>query len=74
MDAIREMTQILHPPAWLNSLQMTREQANISGEAEQAATLLKLLDGSKYFQNSEFTLPLSNNMFSIRLVRRTGIR
>jgi Tfp pilus assembly protein PilN len=74
MDAIREMTAILHPPAWLNALQMTREQANISGEAEQAATLLKLLDSSKYFQNSEFTLPLSNNMFSIRLVRKTVVR
>jgi Tfp pilus assembly protein PilN len=78
MDTVREMTQILRPPGWLNSLQMTREQINVGGEAEQAATLLKLLDSSKYFQNSEFTLPLSHtqngDMFSIRLVRRTVIR
>ncbi len=77
MDALREMTQVLKPPAWLNSLQMTREQINIGGEAEQAAPLLKLLDSSKYFQNSEFTLPLSRapggDMFSIRLLRRTAI-
>jgi len=78
LDAVREMTQLLHPPAWLNSLQMTREQVNIGGEAEQASTLLKLLDSSKYFQNSEFALPLSrsqnSDMFSIRLVRRAVIR
>ncbi|HME08697.1 MAG TPA: PilN domain-containing protein, partial [Bryobacteraceae bacterium] len=77
MDAVREMTQILKAPAWLNSLLMTREQINIGGEAEQAAPLLKLLDSSKYFQNSEFTLPLSRSpggdMFSIRLVRRTAV-
>lgn len=78
LDAVREMTQILRPPAWLNSLQMTREQVNIGGEAEQAAPLLKLLDNSKYFQNSEFSLPLSrsqnNDMFSIRLLRRTVVQ
>ena len=75
LDTVGEMSQILKPPAWLNSLQLTREQVNIGGEAEQAAPLLKLLDSSKYFQNSEFTLPLSrsqnNDLFSIRTLRRT---
>jgi len=75
LDTVREMSLILKPPAWLNSLQMTREQINVGGEADQAATLLKLLDSSKYFQNSEFTLPLSrsqnSDLFSIRALRRT---
>jgi Tfp pilus assembly protein PilN len=78
LDAVREMTQIVRPPAWLNWLQLTREQINIAGEAEQAAPLLKLLDSSKYFRNSEFSLPLSRgqggDLFSIRMLRRTVIQ
>ena len=54
LDALLEITKLLPPPAWSNSINITRDQARISGEAPQAAPLLKVLDGSPLFENSEF--------------------
>ncbi len=74
LDALNELTHLLAPPAWLNSLQLTRTSVNITGEADQAATLIKLLDGSPQFQGSSFSLPLQKSaggeLFSIRSARR----
>ena len=73
MNGINELTNLLPPPAWLNSLQLTRDSVSISGEAERAEALLKLLDGSKQFRKSEFTLPITKTIngeaFSIHSVR-----
>ena len=54
LDALNELTHLLEPPAWSSSLDLTRDAARISGEAPQAAPLLKLIDSSALFQNSEF--------------------
>ena len=54
LDALRELTAMLAPPAWTSSINLTREQARISGEAPQAAPLLRTLDASPLFENSEF--------------------
>ena len=54
LDTLEELTKLLEPPAWSNSIDITREQARISGEAPQAAPLLRLLDSSPLFKNSEF--------------------
>jgi Tfp pilus assembly protein PilN len=54
MDALEELTKLLAPPVWTSSISMTRDQARITGEAPQAAPLLRLLDASPFFQNSEF--------------------
>lgn len=59
LDALAELTRLLKPPAWLKELELTRNSATLGGETEQAAPLLKLLDGSPLFQNSEFTRPIS---------------
>jgi general secretion pathway protein L len=59
LDALNELTKMLKPPGWLNALELTRDSVTLFGEAEQAAPLLKILDGSPLFQNSEFTMPLS---------------
>ncbi len=73
LDALNELTRLLPPPAWLSSLEMTRATANLSGEAEQAAGLLKILDASPMFQNSEFTMGISRvgsaEVFRIRTQR-----
>jgi len=53
-DVLLEVTALLTPPAWLQSLQLNRTEVTLSGEAEQAAPLLKLLDESKLFHNSRF--------------------
>jgi general secretion pathway protein L len=54
LDALQELTKLLAPPAWSNSIAITRDQARISGEAPQAAPLLRILDASPLFENSEF--------------------
>jgi len=49
---------------------------NVSGETEQAAALLKVLDSSRQFKNSAFGLPIARGaggeLFSIRAVRQGG--
>lgn len=74
LDALNELTHVLAPPAWLNSLQLTRTSVSVTGETDQAATLIKLLDGSRQFQASSFSLPLqksaSGEVFSIRSARK----
>lgn len=57
MDVLAELTKLLPPPAWLNSLDLNRTQLNLAGETDQAAPLLKLLDASPLFQSSEFSMP-----------------
>ena len=73
MNAINDLTNILAPPAWLNSLQLTRDAVSISGEADRAESLLKMLDSSKQFRRSEFMLPIARGangeMFSIHSAR-----
>jgi general secretion pathway protein L len=55
LDALNDITTLLAPPAWLTSFQLTRDSLTILGQAEQAAALLKLLDGSRQFRGSSFT-------------------
>lgn len=73
MTAINDLSNLLAPPVWLTSLQLARDGASISGEAERAEALLKLLDGSKQFRRSEFTLPIARGaageVFSIHSAR-----
>jgi Tfp pilus assembly protein PilN len=76
LDALNELTHVLASPAWLNSLQLTRSSVSITGETDQAAVLIKLLDGSRQFQASSFSLPLQKSaggeLFSIRSTRKVA--
>lgn len=54
LDAINELSRLLPPPVWANTIELTRDGALIVGEAEQAAPLIKVLDSSPLFHNSEF--------------------
>lgn len=54
LDAIVELTRVLPPPVWANTIDLSRDAVVVVGEAEQAAPLLKLLDASPLFHNSEF--------------------
>ena len=73
MNALNDLSNIVAPPAWLTSMQLTRDSVSISGETERAEALLKMLDGSKQFRRSEFTLPISRGAggenFSIHSMR-----
>ncbi len=59
MEAIAELTRLLDPPAYLTSLELTRDTVILNGTAERSDPLLKLLDGSKLFESSRFTVPLT---------------
>ncbi len=73
MDALNELTRVLAPPTWLNGLQLSRTQLAINGETDQSTPLLKVLDGTKQFKRSEFTVPMtrtaSGESFNIRASR-----
>lgn len=76
LDALKEVTRLLPPPVWLHTLELSPAAILIGGEADQAAPLLKMLDSSPMFQNSEFTTPLnkgqSGEAFRIRAAREAG--
>jgi hypothetical protein len=73
LDVLAGMTALLAPPVWLKTLEMTPKEVNVSGEADQAAPLLKQIDGSPLFEGSEFTSPPSRAQnvenFSLRTKR-----
>ena len=75
LDALAELTRLLPAPAWVNSFQLTRSSLAISGEAEQAAPLIKLMDGSRQFRGSSFAIPIGKSpggaeVFSLRAARQ----
>ena len=76
MDALNETTRVVAPPAFLSSMNMSRQSVEMSGHADQAAGLLKLLDGTGKFQNSTFIMPLQRDptgeSFAIRSQRTAG--
>ncbi len=73
LDIVLDLTQMLPPPAYLMSLQTSPKEVIVAGEIEQADTLLKKLDASPRFSNSEFTMPLARTgtgeVFRIRATR-----
>jgi general secretion pathway protein L len=74
LDGLSEVTKLLAPPTWLTSLQLARDSLTISGESEQAAALLKVMDSSRQFRGSAFTIPIARgqngDLFSIRAARQ----
>lgn len=76
MDVLAEMTRILPPQVWLNTLELNRSQVFIAGETDQAAPLLKLIDASPLFESSEFLIPPmrgpNGESFRIKTSREAG--
>ena len=52
LDTLNELTKLIEPPAWTSSIQLTRDAAILNGEAPQATALIKILDSSPFFKNS----------------------
>ncbi len=61
-------------PAWINQLEIHPDTVTFAGEAVEAAPLLKALDASPLFRNSEFAGPVGRNgdkeVFRIKTMRR----
>lgn len=74
LEVLNELTRLLPPPIWTNDVEIYPDYVIVSGEADQAAPLLKVLDSSPLFQNSEFALTPTHNdkleQFRIKTLRR----
>lgn len=72
LEALNELTRLLAAPAWTSGVEISREYVTLQGEAEEAAKLIKVIDASPLFQNSELSpIGRSGNkeMFRIRTHR-----
>ena len=56
LDVLNELTRLLPPTVWTTSVEIYPDSVQLSGEADLAAPLLKLIDSSPLFENSEFVL------------------
>jgi Tfp pilus assembly protein PilN len=76
MDAMGELTRLLPPPTWVNAMEIRRDGVQLNGETEQAAELIKVIDNSPLFENTEFTMPYSRGgvgeIFGIRARRQSA--
>lgn len=74
LDVLAELTRLLPAQVWTNSIEIFPDSVVIAGEADQAAPLLKVLDSSPLFQNSEFALSVTRSsqleQFRIKTMRR----
>jgi hypothetical protein len=74
LDVLNELTRLLSPPVWTSVIEIYPDSVVISGEADQAAPLLKIIDSSPLFQNSEFVASVTRNkdveLFRIKTTRR----
>jgi len=81
LETLNGLSDLLAPPTWTSIVQLAPDSASIYGEADQAAPLLKVLDGSPYFQSSAFLGAIAKTpappgvpameQFQIRSVRRS---
>jgi hypothetical protein len=52
LDALNELTKIIAPPTWTNSIDLTRDSVRITGSAQAASPLVPVLDSSPLFSGS----------------------
>jgi hypothetical protein len=73
LDVLNELTKIVAPPGYLQTLEVRRNQITISGEVDAAANLVKQIDSSPLFEGTEFTMAptrvASGEVFGIRANR-----
>ncbi len=74
IDVMLELTRLLPPPIWTQSVDINLDTVVIAGEAENAASLLKILDSSPLFRNSELMTGVARvqqaEVFRIRIQRK----
>jgi hypothetical protein len=72
LDALNDLTRRIEPPAWTSAIELLRDSARLTGEAPQAAPLLKILDSSPQFRNSTMEMDqrsANGESFQIRMQR-----
>ena len=75
LDVLNELTRLVEPPAWTNSINLARDSVRVMGEAPQAALLPKILDASPLFENSALDMVnrgAAGELFQIHTARRSS--
>jgi len=74
LDVLNELARLLPQQDWASNIEILPDSVFISGEADQAQPLLKLLDSSPLFEKSEFAMSVTRNgqvdQFRIKSMRR----
>jgi Tfp pilus assembly protein PilN len=75
LDLLNELTRLFPAEIWTSSVEIYPDSVVLAGEAPQAAPLLKLLDSSPLFENSEFAVAVTRTqqqteLFRIKTMRR----
>ncbi len=78
LDSLRELTRIMPMTSYVSRMDLTRTDIGISGEIDQSMELLKMLDSSPFFKESEFTssplrTQLGKEVFQIRAKRELPV-
>jgi Tfp pilus assembly protein PilN len=75
LDVLNELTRLVEPPAWTNSINLARDSVRVTGEAPQSALLPKILDSSPLFENSALDMVnrgATGELFQIHTARRSS--
>ena len=75
LDVLNELTRLVEPPAWTNSIDVARDSVRVMGEAPQSALLPKILDSSPLFENSALDMVnrgSTGELFQIHTARRSS--
>lgn len=59
LPALGELTETLPAGAWLQSLVMDRQGVELTGQADEASSLIPLLEASTRLERAEFTSPVT---------------
>jgi Tfp pilus assembly protein PilN len=75
IEILAELSRIIPNTVWTSNIDISPDSVTLTGEADQAAPLLKILDSSPYFQKSEFTMGVmkggqNGESFRIRTFRK----
>jgi Tfp pilus assembly protein PilN len=52
LDALNDLSTRLDPPAWATAVDLHHDTLRLTGEAAAASPLVRILDGSPFFENS----------------------
>lgn len=74
LDSLRELTRLVPASTWMSRVEMSRGSVTMMGETDQATELLKIIDDSPLFANTEFTAQVGRSangreVFQIRTQR-----
>ncbi len=75
LEALKELTRLVEPPAWTAATLLSRGEVRLTGEAPQTSALVNILDKSPFFERTEILVSgptAKGESFQIRTSRRSG--